>query len=94
VSETEAEAWDRLLFHLENQTGFWFAMVVGDDPGARGRLYAKAKPDGGGTGDAPVHTSMTALSGRASLVPSTRLVQIAAPLAPSPLRVRAKERGV
>lgn len=43
MSEPEAEAWERLLFHLENQTGFWFAMVVGDDPVARGRLYTKAK---------------------------------------------------
>lgn len=37
------EARDRLLFHLENQEGFWFALVVGDDPRPRAQLRETAE---------------------------------------------------
>lgn len=43
MTPEEEEAGDRLLFHLENQTGFWFALVVGDDPGPRARLCEAAR---------------------------------------------------
>jgi tetratricopeptide (TPR) repeat protein len=42
-AEEEEEALDRLLFHLENQTGFWFGLVVSDDPRPRARLCEAAK---------------------------------------------------
>lgn len=38
MTAEEEEATDRLLFHLENQTGFWFGLVVGDDPAPRARM--------------------------------------------------------
>lgn len=38
MTAAEAEAWSRIRFHLENQVGFWFALVVGDDPRPRARL--------------------------------------------------------
>jgi tetratricopeptide (TPR) repeat protein len=38
MTADEEEARDRLLFHLENQTGFWFALVLGDDPRPRARF--------------------------------------------------------
>lgn len=38
MSVEEDDARDRLLFHLENQTGFWFALVVSEDAGPRNRL--------------------------------------------------------
>lgn len=37
------EARDRLLFHLEHQEGFWFALVVGDDPRPRAQLRETAE---------------------------------------------------
>lgn len=43
MTSEETEARERLLFHLENQTGFWFALVVGDDVGPRARLREAAK---------------------------------------------------
>ncbi|TKD00650.1 hypothetical protein [Polyangium fumosum] len=42
MSPEEEEARERLLFHLENQTGFWFGLVVGDDPRPRARLCEAA----------------------------------------------------
>lgn len=39
----EEEARDRLLFHLENQTGFWFGLVVSEDAGPRNRLRDAAE---------------------------------------------------
>ncbi|WP_438035508.1 hypothetical protein [Sorangium sp. So ce204] len=38
MTADEAEAWSRISFHLENQIGFWFALVVGDDARPRARL--------------------------------------------------------
>ena len=38
MSPEEEEARERLLFHLENQSGFWFALVVGDDARPRARV--------------------------------------------------------
>lgn len=43
MTAEEEEARDRLLFHLENQSGFWFALVVGDDPRPRDRLREAAE---------------------------------------------------
>lgn len=43
MSADEEEARERLLFHLENQTGFWFALVVGDDPRPRARVREAAE---------------------------------------------------
>ncbi|MCK6590972.1 MAG: hypothetical protein L6Q76_25745, partial [Polyangiaceae bacterium] len=43
MTREETEARDRLLFHLENQTGFWFALVAGDDPRPRTRLREAAE---------------------------------------------------
>jgi hypothetical protein len=43
MTREEEDARDRLLFHLENQTGFWFALVVGDEPRPRGRLRKVAE---------------------------------------------------
>jgi tetratricopeptide (TPR) repeat protein len=43
VTADEEEARERLLFHLENQTGFWFALVVGDDARPRARLREAAE---------------------------------------------------
>lgn len=43
MTPDEAEATSRLLFHLENQVGFWFALVVGNDPRPRGRLREAAE---------------------------------------------------
>lgn len=43
MSPEEEEARDRLLFHLENQTGFWFALVVSDDARPRARLCEAAE---------------------------------------------------
>ncbi|MDI1483133.1 hypothetical protein [Polyangium sp. y55x31] len=43
MSPEEEEARERLLFHLENQTGFWFGLVVGDDPRPRARIRAAAE---------------------------------------------------
>lgn len=43
MTAEEEEATDRLLFHLENQTGFWFGLVVGDDPAPRERLCEAAR---------------------------------------------------
>ncbi|MFO0585936.1 MAG: hypothetical protein U0441_00280 [Polyangiaceae bacterium] len=43
MTAEEEEATERLLFHLENQTGFWFGLVVGDDPAPRERLCEAAR---------------------------------------------------
>jgi tetratricopeptide (TPR) repeat protein len=43
MTDEEDAARDRLLFHLENQTGFWFALVVSDDTRPRGRLCDAAE---------------------------------------------------
>ncbi|MDC0683227.1 hypothetical protein [Sorangium atrum] len=43
MTADEAEAWSRLSFHLENQIGFWFALVVGDDARPRARLRDQAE---------------------------------------------------
>lgn len=43
MSPEEEEARERLLFHLENQSGFWFALVVGDDARPRARLCEAAE---------------------------------------------------
>lgn len=43
MSPDEEEARERLLFHLENQTGFWFGLVVGDDPRPRARIRQAAE---------------------------------------------------
>lgn len=43
MSEPFSESLDRLLFHLDNQTGFWFALVVADDPSPRARLREAAE---------------------------------------------------
>lgn len=43
MTPDEAEAWDRLAFHLENQIGFWFALVVGDDPRPRATLREETR---------------------------------------------------
>ncbi|WP_437591862.1 hypothetical protein [Sorangium sp. So ce1000] len=43
MTADEAEAWSRIRFHLENQVGFWFALVVGDDPRPRRRLREQAE---------------------------------------------------
>ena len=43
MTTEEEEALDRLLFYLENGTGFWFGMVVGDDARPRARLCAAAE---------------------------------------------------
>ena len=43
MTAEEDEARDRLLFHLENQTGFWFALVVGNDTRPRARLCEAAE---------------------------------------------------
>lgn len=43
MSPEEEEARDRLLFHLENQIGFWFGLVVSDDAGPRARLCEAAQ---------------------------------------------------
>ncbi|AUX21071.1 uncharacterized protein SOCEGT47_015490 [Sorangium cellulosum] len=43
MTADEAEAWSRIRFHLENQVGFWFALVVGDDPRPRARLREQAE---------------------------------------------------
>lgn len=43
MTSEEEEARDRLLFYLENETGFWFGMVVGDDARPRARLCEAAE---------------------------------------------------
>lgn len=43
MTTDEAEAWSRIRFHLENQVGFWFALVVGDDARPRARLRDQAE---------------------------------------------------
>jgi hypothetical protein len=43
MTPEEEEARSRLLFHLENQSGFWFALVVGDGPRPRARLRETAE---------------------------------------------------
>ncbi|WP_434043785.1 MULTISPECIES: tetratricopeptide repeat protein [Sorangium] len=42
MTPEEDEARDRLLFHLENQSGFWFGLVVGGDMRPRARLCEAA----------------------------------------------------
>ncbi|HSN96991.1 MAG TPA: hypothetical protein VLS89_01795 [Candidatus Nanopelagicales bacterium] len=43
MTPEEAEATRRLLFQLENESGFWFALVVGDDARPRARLREAAE---------------------------------------------------
>lgn len=43
MTPEEEEARGQLLFHLENQTGFWFAVVAGDDARPRARVREAAE---------------------------------------------------
>lgn len=43
MSDEDEDAWDRVLFHLENQTGFWLGLVAGDDARPREALREKAR---------------------------------------------------
>lgn len=43
MSDEDEDAWDRVLFHLENQTGFWLGLVASDDARPRAELREKAR---------------------------------------------------
>lgn len=42
-SHLEEDAWRYILFRLQNDPGFWFGLVVGDDGRPRARLRERAK---------------------------------------------------
>jgi hypothetical protein len=43
MSDEDEDAWDRVLYHLENQTGFWLGLVVCDDARPRAALREKVR---------------------------------------------------
>ncbi len=72
MSDEDEDAWDRVLFHLENQTGFWLGLVTGDDARPRSSLRERARTFWEGEGRAFVLHEPTPGKARALAVELTR----------------------
>ncbi len=72
MNDEDEDAWDRVLFHLENQTGFWLGLVAGDDARPRVELREKARTFWEGEGRAFVLHETTPGKARALAVELTR----------------------
>lgn len=72
MSDEDEDAWDRVLFHLENQTGFWLGLVAGDDARSRAELQEKARAFWEGEGRAFVLHEPAPGKSRALAVELTR----------------------